>query len=104
MPKPSLSRLSKGERFALWARYPTSPDAVVKLIKKLGDAASLRVGYEAGPHRLRLVLAAHAPGVHCDVIAPSLVPKIYTHVLRRGPLGVTSPLDAVVAPSVSRES
>jgi integron integrase len=29
---------------------------------------------------------------------------IYTHVLRRGPLGVTSPLDAVVAPSVSRES
>jgi integron integrase len=29
---------------------------------------------------------------------------IYTHVLRRGPLGVTSPLDAVVAPSVSGES
>jgi transposase len=50
------------------------PDAVRKLITKLGPAAQVRVCYEAGPTGYPLYWQLTALGVHCDVIAPSLIP------------------------------
>jgi transposase len=50
------------------------PEAVRKLVTKLGPAAQLRVCYEAGPTGYPLYWPLTALGVHCDVIAPSLVP------------------------------
>jgi transposase len=49
-------------------------EAVRKLVAKLGPAAQLRVCYEAGPTGYPLYWQLTALGVHCDVIAPSLVP------------------------------
>lgn len=50
------------------------PEAVRKLVGKLGPAAQLRVCYEAGPTGYALYWQLTALGVRCDVIAPSLVP------------------------------
>jgi transposase len=50
------------------------PEAVRKLLAKLGPAAQLRVCYEAGPTGYTLYWQITALGVHCDVIAPSLIP------------------------------
>jgi transposase len=50
------------------------PEAVRKLLAKLGPAAQLGVCYEAGPTGYPLYWQLTALGVHCDVIAPSLVP------------------------------
>lgn len=50
------------------------PEAVRKLVAKLGPTAQLRVCYEAGPTGYPLYRQLTALGVHCDVIAPSLVP------------------------------
>lgn len=50
------------------------PEAVRKLVAKLGPPAQLRVCYEAGPTGYPLYWQLTALGVHCDVIAPSLVP------------------------------
>lgn len=50
------------------------PEAVRRLIKKLGDPASLRVCYEAGPTGYVLYWQLTKLGVHCEVVAPSLVP------------------------------
>jgi transposase len=55
---------------------PNRPEAVRKLIGKLGDLSSLRVCYEAGPTGYVLYWQLTRLGVHCDVIAPSLVPKM----------------------------
>jgi transposase len=50
------------------------PEAVRKLVSKLGGPAALRVCYEAGPTGYALYWQLAALGVHCDVIAPSLIP------------------------------
>lgn len=50
------------------------PEAVRKLIAKLGRPECLRVCYEAGPTGYPLYWQLTALGVHCEVIAPSLVP------------------------------
>lgn len=50
------------------------PEAVRKLIAKLGGAGQLRVCYEAGPTGYTLYWQLAALNVHCDVIAPSLIP------------------------------
>jgi transposase len=50
------------------------PEAVRKLITKLGGPAGLYVCYEAGPTGYPLYWQLTALGVHCDVIAPSLIP------------------------------
>jgi transposase len=53
---------------------PYSEEAVRKLVKKLGPASGLRVCYEAGPHGYRLYWLLTKLGVHCDVVAPTLIP------------------------------
>ena len=50
------------------------PEAVRRLVRKLGPADDLRVCYEAGPTGYVLYWQLIGLGVHCDVIAPSLVP------------------------------
>lgn len=55
---------------------PNRPEAIRKLIAKLGDPSTIRVCYEAGPTGYVLYWQLTRIGVHCDVIAPSLVPKM----------------------------
>ena len=50
------------------------PEALRKLLTKLGDWESLRVCYEAGPTGYTTYWQLSALGVPCDVIAPSLIP------------------------------
>jgi len=53
---------------------PNDPDAVAKLVRKLGPPARLRVCYEAGPCGYPLYRQLTALGVACEVVAPTLVP------------------------------
>jgi transposase len=63
----------EGEVRSLGA-IPNREDSVRRLVKKLGPASRLRVCYEAGPHGYGLYWLLSSLGVHCDVIAPTLVP------------------------------
>ena len=53
---------------------PNTPEAVRKLVRKLGPAKQLRACYEAGPCGYVLYWQLTALGVDCEVIAPTLVP------------------------------
>src|SRR5437867_5956358 len=53
---------------------PNRPEAVAKLVRKLGPREHLRVCYEAGPCGYVLYWQLTKLGVHCDVVAPTLVP------------------------------
>jgi transposase len=53
---------------------PNSPEAVRRLVKKLGCAEQLRVCYEAGPTGYVLYWQLTQRGVPCEVVAPTLVP------------------------------
>ncbi|QTC39916.1 IS110 family transposase [Bacillus sp. V3] len=58
-----------------WGMIPHTSSAVKKLMKKLGSPENLRVCYEAGPTGYPLYRLFLALGIHCEVIAPSLIPK-----------------------------
>jgi transposase len=53
---------------------PNRPDSIKRLMKKLGPAATLRVCYEAGPTGYVLYWQLTKLGIHCEVIAPTLIP------------------------------
>jgi transposase len=53
---------------------PNRPELVSRLVKKLGPASRLRVCYEAGPCGYVVYRQLKDLGVHCDVVAPTLVP------------------------------
>jgi transposase len=53
---------------------PNREDSVRRLVKKLGPANRLRICYEAGPHGYSLYWQLSKLGVHCDVVAPTLIP------------------------------
>src|SRR5258708_822937 len=53
---------------------PNRAEAVRKMVGKLGPATTLRICYEAGPTGYALYWQLTALGVHCDVVAPTLVP------------------------------
>lgn len=53
---------------------PYREDSLRRLVKKLGPASRLRACYEAGPHGYSLYWQLTKLGVHCDVVAPTLVP------------------------------
>ena len=61
-------------RCARSASIPNRPEAVRRLVRKLGPPEQLRVCYEAGPTGYVLYWQLIGLGVHCDVVAPSLVP------------------------------
>ncbi|MFD0049585.1 transposase [Actinomycetes bacterium NPDC127524] len=52
-----------------------TPEAVKKVMKKLGSSESLQVCYEAGPTGYPLFGLLTSLGIHCSVINPSLIPK-----------------------------
>jgi transposase len=53
---------------------PNRPEAIRKLVKKLGPVEQLRVCYEAGPTGYVLYWQLAEMGVKCEVVAPTLVP------------------------------
>lgn len=53
---------------------PNRPETVRRLVKKLGPEGTLRVCYEAGPCGYVLYWQLTEMGVHCEVVAPTLVP------------------------------
>jgi len=53
---------------------PDQPEAVARLVKRLGPAEALDTCYEAGPCGYVLYWQLCRLGVRCSVIAPSLVP------------------------------
>jgi transposase len=53
---------------------PHTPEAVAKLVRKLGAPARLRCCYEAGPCGYALYRQLRALGVACQVVAPTLIP------------------------------
>ncbi|WP_191559221.1 IS110 family RNA-guided transposase [Metabacillus idriensis] len=58
-----------------WGVIDHTPEAVKKVMKKLGKAENLRVCYEAGPTGYALYRLLSDMGIHCEVIAPSLIPQ-----------------------------
>ncbi|MGR9048261.1 IS110 family transposase [Halobacillus faecis] len=54
---------------------PHTPVGIRNLVKKLGDPSTLRFCYEAGPTGYPLYRQFLALGLHCEVIAPSLIPQ-----------------------------
>lgn len=58
-----------------WGMIPHTPEAIKKLVYKLGKSENLQVCYEAGPTGYPLYRLLTSLGVHCDVIAPSLIPQ-----------------------------
>jgi transposase len=50
------------------------PEDLRKAVHKLGPAEQLRVCYEAGPNGYAVYWQLAELGIHCDVIAPSLIP------------------------------
>ena len=50
------------------------PGSVSKLIRKLGKPEAMKVCYEAGPCGYGLYWQLVGLGVHCDVVAPTLIP------------------------------
>ena len=53
---------------------PNRPEAVRKLVGKLGPVGQLRACYEAGPTGYALYWQLTALQVACEVVAPTLVP------------------------------
>jgi transposase len=64
---------ASGEVLSL-GTIPYQEESVRRLVKKLGLASRLQVCYEAGPHGYGLYWQLTKLGVHCDVVAPTLVP------------------------------
>jgi transposase len=54
---------------------PNKQESIRKLIGKLGPVKHLKICYEAGPTGYVLYWQLTQLGVHCEVIAPSLVPQ-----------------------------
>lgn len=53
---------------------PNEPEAIQKLMRRLGPAEQLRVCYEAGPCGYTLYWQLTRAGISCVVIAPTLIP------------------------------
>ena len=53
---------------------PNRPDAVRRLIQKLGGSKGVKACYEAGPTGYALYWELEKLGVDCEVVAPTLVP------------------------------
>lgn len=64
---------SAGEVRSLGA-VPYTEESIRRLVRRLGPSNRLRMCYEAGPHGYALYWQLMRLGVHCDVIAPTLVP------------------------------
>src|SRR3989442_11309016 len=70
---------------------PNRPEAVRRLIRKLGPVEKLRVCYEAGPTGYVLYWQLTQMRVHCDVVAPTLVPVKPGDPVKTDPRGAGKP-------------
>lgn len=70
----AVARAGRGEAENLGI-YPNTPEALRKLLRKLGPKDELLVCYEAGPCGYALYRQLKREGIACLVVAPSLVPK-----------------------------
>ena len=68
----AVAKEGRGPAVSL-GEIPNTPDAVAKLVRKLGDPRHLLACYEAGPCGYGLYRQLMALGVACAVVAPSLV-------------------------------
>lgn len=64
----------QGGEVRAWGVIPNRPEAIRKLVRKLGPVERLRACYEAGPTGYVLYWQLTALGVSCVVVAPTLVP------------------------------
>jgi transposase len=58
-----------------YGMIPHNPEAIRKLVEKLGDVSQLRMCYEAGPTGYGLLRLLWKLGIQCEVVAPSLIPQ-----------------------------
>ena len=70
----SAGILRPGEDVPDVEKISSDPDAVRRLIVRLGNPRRLRACYEAGPTGYELARMLEAMGVSCAVIAPTLIP------------------------------
>lgn len=64
------------EEVRYYGQIPGTPEAVDKLLRKLGgEGVELRVCYEAGPTGYGLARHLLARGISCRVVAPGLIPR-----------------------------
>lgn len=59
----------------LLASIPGENGRLIKQIGKLGPSRSVRCCYEAGPGGYTVYRALTEAGIHCKVVAPSMIPK-----------------------------
>jgi transposase len=55
--------------------FPHTPEAIRKLMKKIGSPEHLHVCYEAGPTGYGLFRFLLSLGIDCVVVAPTLIPR-----------------------------
>jgi transposase len=59
-----------------YGKIASTLDALNKLVKKLQvDDKQLRFVYEAGPCGYQIYRYLDAKGIHCSVVAPSMIPR-----------------------------
>lgn len=63
------------EKPRYYGMIPNRPEAIRKLVKKLGDGENLQVCYEAGVTGYKLYRLFLKLGIECAVIAPGLIPQ-----------------------------
>ncbi len=79
---------------------PNRPEAVAKLVRKLGPREHLRVCYEAGPCGYVLYWQLTRLGIHCDVVTPPMKPCATSCGPGRWP-STTNSAPATASPSCS---
>jgi transposase len=70
----SAGILRPGEDAPDVEKISSDPDAVRRLIVRLGNPRRLRACYEAGPTGYDLARMLEAMGVSCAMIAPTVIP------------------------------
>ena len=70
----ALAEAGSGGEVRSYGVIPNSPEAVGRLIKKIGPGPRLRICYEAGPCGYVLYRQLTKLGIACTVVAPALIP------------------------------
>ncbi len=74
--KISVAIVDQGrEKARYYGTISHTPEAIRKLVSKLGERENLLVCYEAGPTGYPLYRLFLSLGIECEVIAPSLIPQ-----------------------------
>lgn len=71
----AIAEPGRGGEVRSLGTIPNRPEAVRKLVQKLGGAKTLQACYEAGPTGYTLYWQLTGMGVDCEVVAPTLVPE-----------------------------